>query len=85
MVVTFDALENLSVKCSRGPKDLENDMGLVNFFKLFGLTPPPLPPKKGNSRKNISHFITYQRCFQLCIILIIESVSKLCLLTFINA
>ena len=36
------------VSGTRGPKDLKNDTGLVNFFKNFKGTPlPPLPPKNG--------------------------------------
>ena len=36
----------------RGPKDLKNDTGSVNFFKNFkGTYPPlPLPPKNGYVR-----------------------------------
>jgi len=47
---------------SKGPKDLKNDKGLVNFFKDFTWTPPPkngyvrlkkvIPEKK-------SHFLVY--------------------------
>ena len=31
---------------SRGPKDLKNDTGSVNFSKPFWVTPPPPPPSK---------------------------------------
>jgi len=37
-----------SVITSRGPKDLKNDTGLVNFFKPFAI-PSPMP-------QNISYF-----------------------------
>jgi len=35
---------------ARGPRDLKNDTGLVNFLKDFEVTPPPPPPKNGYVR-----------------------------------
>jgi hypothetical protein len=51
---------------TRGPKDLKNDTGSVNFFKHFKGTPPsPYPPKRDMSdpKRQFQEKHTFKRTF----------------------
>jgi len=65
VIPAVDRKGQACLKRARGPKDLINNMGSVNFFKDFEVTPLlPHPQKwicqtqKGNSGKNIPFLST---------------------------